>query len=548
MPQQSIGGSLFNQRRDFSRRGTAPRLENPMSNALQPGDDNDHVLRRPMHPELSRYSPAEPGQYANPANPVNNDHSVSRPRTPAVPAAQNPVGGVTPPASAYDPNRQKPEGIPQALWDQSRQQAAQDNAFAQRAAQNPVAPAWQDPSSMGYSQGGTPQSSAQAGMAAGLAPVGPDGMDPLDARRANGYAGMQSPLMGTQEAYQLAQQSAINRVDVPNPMGDGSRFRQGSAMMNQANAIAAGMASSTGPNATTYELPQGYGNAPVYNPLRPAPEVQYRSGRDGQQVSYLPQDAPGMDPVLARQNAALKNRGSEAWQADRREKAVNRKERRAAETERRADVKFKHMVSQGMNPMSPQAKALFPAQTGGLRGSLGHNLEGTPLAHNAPLTPGNAQQAETMRNRMLAGYVDNSGQQHPPDPIWSAIGAGEGATVRDVHFGLYDYLNGGSALAPDDLESLHQYAVLARQGAVDGEDPFKISRWYSMAQGWGEESARAHEAAYSALWKELSEIPVGSPPEVLQKWESKYRNAQNTVRGMAQAPSGRNNPARMSSP
>jgi hypothetical protein len=613
MPQQ-INGSLFSQRQDYTRKVSVP---NPMLDV-----NNDHAIRRPRNPELSRYAPSPTGGYSPPtSSPVQRSAppvpaSVDSPMQPVPFAPLLPGTGDSyipltpmplpfPMASPYPGPPTPAPASPSVGMGDVRQKEQNDYLNSVVQGGNPLfnmaLPLQLTPGVMGAGMANLagsfgngfardrsnvnhyemmngagsassgpwdaravqqqqseafagqlpyPGSSPQAGLMTGTVPG--NLQNPVTMGPGNGYNGYVADVnnpnrVGPEQAYALAQQAAPDNSRYNNPMGEGGRFRQGSAMMNQANAIAAGQASSTGPNATTYELPQGYGNVPVYNPLRPAPEVQYRSNGQGQQVSYIPQNGPNIDPVLARQNAALKNRGSEAWQADRRQKAENRKERRATEKTRRDDVKFKHMVRQGMNPMSPQAKALFPEQTGGLAGGA-PDIKDTPFAPNAPLTPDNARKAETMQSNMLSGYTDATGKQHPPEPLWPAIGVEAGASIRDVHFGLYDYLNGGSDLSPADLNSLHQYAVLEKQNAVDGEDPFRISRWYSMAEGWGEDSARAHDSVYASLWRELSEIPVGAPPRVLQAWETKYREAQKAVRDKAVTPSGHNNPARMSQP
>jgi hypothetical protein len=203
----------------------------------------------------------------------------------------------------------------------------------------------------------------------------------IDGVYANGYNGLAADpnRMSSEEKFSIAQRAA----QMDNPVR--GRFP---------DARAIGVMESGVEKGSMYRIPQGYGTQPEYHQINQAPAVGYRSNKNGDQVSFLP---PSSDPVLARQNANLKRQGYIPLTPERRaEKAAEK----AAETQRRADVKFKHMVGQGMNPLSPKAKGMFPEQVARMKAGLGardNPVQGSPFSTNAPDTVENRQAREDTR-------------------------------------------------------------------------------------------------------------------------------------------------------
>lgn len=252
--------------------------------------------------------------------------------------------------------------------------------------QNPVAPGaapaapYAGPSQGSIREGALPSTSTQAGRRAGNLPWDAD-QPMIDGVYANGYNGLAADpnRMSSEEKFSIAQRAA----QMDNPVR--GRFP---------DARAIGVMESGVEKGSMYRIPQGYGTQPEYHQINQAPAVGYRSNKNGDQVSFLP---PSSDPVLARQNANLKRQGYIPLTPERRaEKAAEK----AAETQRRADVKFKHMVGQGMNPLSPKAKGMFPEQVARMKAGLGardNPVQGSPFSTNAPDTVENRQAREDTR-------------------------------------------------------------------------------------------------------------------------------------------------------
>jgi hypothetical protein len=196
-----------------------------------------------------------------------------------------------------------------------------------------------------------PQNSLQAGANAQGSP-----MNQSTAAMSNGYYSPPSSVnQGRQYGLTLPMDLAgqQSRIANQNPMYQGmqSRFGAGSVMGQQAATIAAGQAASTGPNATMYEIPRQL-RRDAY--IQPFASFSLKSGSGLTQTGIRCPFNSNNDPVLTRQQAALRNFTPNA------ERGANRKAAREATKSRLADSRFKMQVSKGLNPNSAKSEGHVP--------------------------------------------------------------------------------------------------------------------------------------------------------------------------------------------
>jgi len=344
-----------------------------------------------------------------------------------------------------------------------------------------------------------PGSSNQAAVLAGQL-QSMDVQNPMSAEAANQYNGYVADAndpnrMTPDQKYAAAQQSA-QRMGQSDPTNMAGRFGPGSELGQQAAKNAQNEASVAA--GTQYEIPQGYGTLPEYRPINPSPEVRYRVNPDGSQgSSYL----PNTDPVLGRQQAAARRQwgdlGSPAGVA----KAESRRTRKAAETTRREGVKFRHMISQGMNPMSPQAQGMFPKQVAEMKKAAGQNpmQMGTPGSVEAQLAGTQKVTSDMATNRHLI-----------------AMGGKPGATLQDINSGVSAHLSSGGTFSDDSLEAFQQHAIAQQAGMNSDNNPFS---WSGVGDSAGVEGQ---------MWLDLARLP--NTPEARRAWLERYESADRTPR------------------
>lgn len=316
---------------------------------------------------------------------------------------------------------------------------------------------------------GSPMSSAVAGM-------------------SNGYYSPPSSVnQGRQYGLTLPMDLAgqQNRIANQNPMYAGmqSRFGSGSVMGQQAAMIA------QNEGAGNIRIPGSYGEMPTYIQKGESPEVRYRSNANGDQVSFNSNN----DPVLTRQQAALRNFTPDA------QRGQNRKAAREATKARLADSRFKMQVSRGLNPNSAKAKAMFPEQVAKMQGSSPNN----PMAQAGP--PGSLEDMQLASDTVVNNL---SGA----NPHFNLIGATPDSTLSDISSGITAHIAGGGALSDDSLKSFQEHARALSRMKPD-KDPFDFNTGV-MGSGSKEREGR--------LWRDLASLP--DTPEARRDWLSRYKS------------------------
>lgn len=291
-----------------------------------------------------------------------------------------------------------------------------------------------------------------------------------------------------------------NRNANQNPMYAGmqGRFGAGSTPGQQAAMISQNEA------AGNIRLRGDFGEMPTYVEKGEEPQVQYRSNKNGDQVSYIPR---GRDPVLDRQMSNLAKFQPNA------ERAANRREAKAKEQDRRDGVKFKHMVSRGMNPMSDQARALFPNQVAKMNGQ-------TLPGMNPMGSPGTVESQQAGLNKVSTDMVSN--------PHIVAMGGKPDATLADINSGVSAHLASGGTFSDESLKAFQEHAKAQGATKTDEYNPFVMG----PSDGGGLDGQ---------MWAELAVLP--DTPEARSDWVARYKDREKE-RAARAADSLRRNPPR----
>lgn len=194
--------------------------------------------------------------------------------------------------------------------------------------------------------------------------------------------------------------------------------------------------------------------------------------------------------------------------------------RRANQRSDRMEGKFKKAVRQGLNPMSPQAFAMFPDQAAAARGRY-QNRDGAPK--NPMETGAYARGSNTVESRAasMARNVDRESS-----PLFAAIGVQPGGGIQSLDSGL----SGWSGDVSDEMLKEIQGYALDHKEASDSDNPFTVG-------GAGDRTSEYR----SGLWAELTSIP--DDPAARRAWYEKYRAHKNAVTNpMSGAPSPSNPP------
>lgn len=285
-----------------------------------------------------------------------------------------------------------------------------------------------------------------------------------------------------------------NRIANQNPMYAGmqSRFGAGSVMGQQAATIA------QNEGAGNIRIPGSYGEMPTYVQKGESPEVRFRSNANGDQVSFNSNN----DPVLKRQQAALRNFTPNA------ERGANRKAAREATKARLADSRFKMQVSKGLNPNSAKAKAMFPEQVAKMQGSSPNN----------PMTP--AGPPGSIEDQMQgAGMV---AQDLASNPHLVSIGATPDSSLQDVNAGMTAHLESGGTFTDESLKAFQQHAVARGKTKTKDNDPFSFNPSFGETQS---------AVAEGPLWQQLAEMP--DTPEARAQWFQMYKDLKEQTKKRA---------------
>ena len=332
--------------------------------------------------------------------------------------------------------------------------------------------------------------------------------NPLSAHVANGYNGYVADVndpnrMSSEEKFSIAQRAAQSG-QISNPVS--GRFP---------DARAIGVMESAVDNGSMYRIPQGYGTQPEYHQVNPSPEVLYRKKIGGGGSSYLP---PSSDPVLARQNAMMKQPGPRYIPLTLERRAEKAAEK-AAETSRRADVKFKHMVGQGMNPLSPKARGMFPEQVARMKGGTvaGNQNPVGVFKPGGVVTAGGQAAADNFMRAAATGGTAPDGSRLTPNPFIAGTGAtGEEDNVETLHFGMQSQIQAGVTPSTDDLRALHGYLVaFDTKHRKPGYDPFDMSSFFDVV---GAGVGTAHTQTFGPMYKDLVGMKAPSDKQLGDWW------------------------------
>lgn len=275
-----------------------------------------------------------------------------------------------------------------------------------------------------------------------------------------------------------------------------------------------------------YRVPQNYGTAPEYRIANPAPEVQYGQNARGNTTSFLP---PSSDPVLARQNANLKRPGYIPLTPERRAEKAAEKE---AETQRRADVKFKHLVGRGMNPLSPKARGMFPEQVARMKQGLGsRDNPVSPMTAGSPKTSTSVDQARAIATATVLGVpATATSPGAAATPFGAALaargydpGSDDSMGIPNLH--VFEMTREGTALVPSDARDLQRIAKHVQEqhkgkppGMGRDANPF-----YGIATGPYSDN-EDYQRSVADSYQELADMPNDASDSDLQGWADRFQS------------------------
>lgn len=386
---------------------------------------------------------------------------------------------------------------------------------------------------------------------------------PFQSSMVNGYVGTNpvSRPFDEQASRARAQEYMRGNVDQTNtggrfggrsPLGPNSAYAQSGGVPWHERVMNDRTEARRAQDYVTSQAAMGERMA-TQNPLSRMENVFVKPSRDGQGLAYtdklqalwnMPPDTPGRKEAIAAEGEARLEAGLERESNLRSYKeahgglnaqGVGRQRRQ----ERREQGKYDKAVRQGMNPMSPQAQALFPGQTKSFmeqrnaNKGIGQAVQ-NPMAGAASAKFGPASSKPTLKQREAANTflkeqatgLDSAGNRVPRSAILSGLGA-QDTTVLGLHTGILGVLESGADPEVDDLREVHA-AVLA-MGKTQ-EDPFNL---YGGSAMFGSDK----EAPFGPLYGELA---TQSEPtdEYLTDWWKRFRRMANPVRGLGPVAGG----------
>lgn len=189
----------------------------------------------------------------------------------------------------------------------------------------------------------------------------------------------------------------------------------------------------------------------------------------------------------------------------------------ARRAERQAGLKersFKKAVTRGLNPMSPEAQALFPQQVAKMKGQPGvqanQNPMGSPIAAGAPNTAENLQARNSIRAGITQGVPATATTPAiPPSPFIQSLGVTADAAPADIETGLNDMMLRSEVPSPEGLKDLR--ILVGTYTGTDGESPFA--------------STEVPES-----WDALRNLPENASNEQLTSWWNSHQEKVKALR------------------
>lgn len=358
-----------------------------------------------------------------------------------------------------------------------------------------------------------------AGQAGAVSRSYPNVMGRSMANTVNSYVGANPIAMTPQDKFNTAQAAAQRFMGggaASDPTGLGRRFGPGSPLTSgppqvtdaQRQQASQDYLRSVDPRAA---LDRNYRGS--FARQMPDGQMAYtnRLGALEDYVRANPMDTAAQAALRAEQDNATRrseitqNR-LEAFKAEHGGMDA-RQFRRSQRDEARTEKQFRQAVEAGLNPMSPQAQALFPNQVAKVRSEMNGTTARNPMT--AAFEPGapdnieNRQARARVRSTLVAGDP-NTGAQ--PSPTLVAFGVTEDATpdqfVRAVADGMGDV-----DLVGDGARDVFNFAKTFGP-TEDGKSPFKNS------------------PEMNKLWN----MPADASQEDIDRWASDYKKALQRVR------------------
>ncbi len=171
----------------------------------------------------------------------------------------------------------------------------------------------------------------------------------------------------------------------------------------------------------------------------------------------------------------------------------------------REDNRMRKAVMRGMNPMSPQATAMFPEASARFQQNMQKQKSGGVAMQNpmldafkpdAPTTPENRAARASVRSTLVNG---DQATGAPPSPTLSAFGVRDDMTPDQFRWAIVGGLESGDA----SLEGI--------------QDIFNFVKTYDAGEDGGNPFAFA--PGLDTLWS----LPADAKPEELSKWYREYR-------------------------
>lgn len=252
--------------------------------------------------------------------------------------------------------------------------------------------------------------------------------------------------------------------------------------------------------------------------------------------------AGGNDAVLNQQVMDLEERNAQRMEAQEARRQAwrerhggmdsreYRRKNMEQDVERRA---LRRDMLQGLNPMSPQARALYPEMAQRLQpGAQASNVPNPITAVTDTFTPGgrvtadSKQRATGFLKTLYSGTTDASGQQVPPSPYFAQMGlTGDEPNLLGLHRGIQANLDSGVDPSDEDLQQLY---AAAKASEVAFKQP---GRDVFSAEDGSLEDRESLRLEVAPIFKKLigmKEPTIGN----LRQWydESYRRNPPQRVR------------------
>jgi hypothetical protein len=178
--------------------------------------------------------------------------------------------------------------------------------------------------------------------------------------------------------------------------------------------------------------------------------------------------------------------------------------RRQREVGKKGQARYNRAVMQGMNPMSPQAQALFPDQTKAFTEQRNANRPGGVAKNPMSEVPDRSLTGQGKSAATMADLVKN-------DPAISSLGLPPTAGIPELHTALDARMQEDPNLsfADDELKSFQKFAKEADNVSTDQNNQFDFG-------------LSVTSRVTGDLWKELAALPDN--PRARQSWLDKYRN------------------------